>query len=80
MKIGNLPNRSSACEINKWYIGIEIKRYPPTMLGEGLLKPHVFAYFVKFTDFGERAYSQPKKKGGFFYWTCTFGISIQIVR
>lgn len=79
MRLGNLPQASSACELNKWYIGVEITRFPPYMYGRGVFKPYVFAYFVKFTDFGGTILSEPKKKGGFFYWKCPFGIKVEMV-
>ncbi len=66
--------------LNKWLIGLEIRKCPPTM--SRVFKPHIRVFFIKFTDHGEpgKFDGRPQKKiGGWWTWTCPFGISIEII-
>jgi len=69
-------------EINKWYIGIEILKCPPTM--RDVFKPYFFVMFMKYIDFGDfhiRPDGRPAKvKGGWKMWSFPIGIEIRIIR
>ena len=51
MKIGNHPLRRNELKLNKWYIGLEIHKCPPTMCN--IFRPYIFIICVKFKQFAE---------------------------
>lgn len=76
------PHNGERAPLNEWYIGLDVRKHPSYMSGRGLfLRPWVQILFVKFLDYGEPGVfngREPKKVGGWWTWTCPYGISIEI--
>lgn len=83
LAIRKRPPAGEIPELGRWYIGIEIYQYPPTMYLRGFLfKPSVRIYCVKFKSFGEpfKIYGREEEKLGFIRrWDCPFGFVIESV-
>ena len=82
MKIGNVPIHRNELKLNKWYIGLEINKCPPTMFG--VFRPHIFIIFVKFKQFAEPydllGNENEIKIGGWKSWSSPIGIELKIRR
>jgi hypothetical protein len=81
MKIGRLHKMGEAIKLNKWYVGIEILKCPPTMVG--IFRPYFFFICVKFKTLGEPYMIGGKKEekiGGWKRWSSPIGIVFEIIR
>lgn len=81
MRIGNLPDRGDAKELNKWYWEIELLSCPRTMCR--VFKPTLIIILVKWESFGEPwrfGGAEEKRIGGRKDFTFPWGIIIEIVK
>lgn len=80
MRIANFKyEEQGAIPIGKWLFCLEIVKCPPYMYK--VFKPNIRIVFAKIIDPGEpyKLDGRPiKKKGGWWSWTCPFGIVFDI--
>ena len=82
MKVGILPIEGEAI-LNKWFIGVEVKKYSPVMFYDGFaFKPYFIFVFTKIIDMGTEyteLNGRPQKKiGGWLRVEFPIGIFIKI--
>lgn len=84
MKIGLIPEIGEEMKLKKWYIGVEILRYPPYMFYQGFsIKPYILILCMKIEDYGTEhmeVNGTPRRVKGFWKRVIApFGIQIAII-
>lgn len=81
MTIGIKPNEGERTKLDKWYIGIEFLKCPPSQYG--IFRPTIYVWCIKWKDFGEPGVfngAEEEVIGGLKRFYFPYGISINITK
>ena len=83
MIIGRIPKRGELPELNKWYIGLELKARPDYMTSS-CFRPFLLVCCMIIFDHGEehvRFDGRPRVKiGGWRFFTSKYGVYFEIIK